>query len=62
MATHSSILAYKNPHGQKSLVSYSLWGCKESDTQLSKHSSTVLLDHLISLFFVFFFFLNMIFF
>ena len=31
MATHSSILAGKF-HGQKSLVGYSPWGCKESDT------------------------------
>ena len=28
MATHSSILARKS-HGQRSLVGYSLWGCKE---------------------------------
>ena len=26
MATHSSILAWKNPHGQRSLVGYSPWG------------------------------------
>ena len=31
MATHSSILAWKIPW-QKSLVGYSPWGCKESDT------------------------------
>ena len=31
MATHSSILAGKS-HGQRSLVGYSLWGHKESDT------------------------------
>ena len=30
MATHSSILAWE-PHGERSLVGYSLWGCKESD-------------------------------
>ena len=30
MATHSSILAWKI-HGQRSLVGYSPWGCKESD-------------------------------
>ena len=30
METHSSILLGKS-HGQKSLVGYSLWGCKESD-------------------------------
>ena len=31
MATHSSSLAWKI-HGQRSLVGYSAWGCKESDT------------------------------
>ena len=31
MATHCSILAGKS-HGQKSLVGYSPWGCKELDT------------------------------
>ena len=31
MATHSGILAWKF-HGQRSLVVYSPWGCKESDT------------------------------
>ena len=30
MATHSSILAWKI-HGQKSLVGYRPWSCKESD-------------------------------
>ena len=30
MATHSSILAWKS-HGQRSLGSYSPWGCKELD-------------------------------
>ena len=39
MATPSSILALKS-HGQRSLVGYSLWGGKESDTTvwLSTHS------------------------
>ena len=32
MATHSSILAWENPHGQRSLKGYSPWGCKELDT------------------------------
>ena len=32
MATHSSILAWRNPHGQRSLKGYSSWGHKESDT------------------------------
>ena len=31
MATHSSILAWES-HGQRSLVDYRPWGCKESDT------------------------------
>ena len=30
MATDSSILAWRS-HGQRSLVGYSPWGCKESD-------------------------------
>ena len=39
MASHFSILAGKS-HGPKSLVGYSLWGPKESDTteQLSTHA------------------------
>ena len=32
MATHSSILAWKIPWTERSLVDYSPWGCKESDT------------------------------
>ena len=31
MATHSSILAWRFPHGQRSLVGYSPWGGKELD-------------------------------
>ena len=31
MATHSSILAWRMPHGQRSLVGYSPWGRKELD-------------------------------
>ena len=31
MATHSSILAWGKSHGQRSLLGYSSWGCKESD-------------------------------
>ena len=31
MATHPSILAWKS-HGQRTLVGYSPWGRKESDT------------------------------
>ena len=37
MATHSSILAWKKSHGQRSLVGYSPWGCKESDTTERLH-------------------------
>ena len=37
MAAHSSILAF---HGQRSLVGYSPWGCKESDmTEVTTTSS-----------------------
>ena len=32
MATYSSILAWENPHGQRSLVACSPWGHKELDT------------------------------
>ena len=31
MATHSSILAWRIPPGQRSLANYSPWGCKELD-------------------------------
>ena len=31
MATHTNILAWKI-HGQRRLVGYSPWGCRESDT------------------------------
>ena len=30
-ATHSITLAWRIPHGQRSQVGYSPWGCKESD-------------------------------
>ena len=36
MATHSSILAWKIPR-RRSLVGYSPWGCKESDTTERLH-------------------------
>ena len=39
MATHYSILAQKNPHGQKSLVGYSPWSHKELD--MTEHARTV---------------------
>ena len=41
MATHSSILAWKIPHGQRSLVGYSLWSCRKLDTTewLSMHQN-----------------------
>ena len=32
IATHSAILTWRIPHGQRSLVGYSPWGLKESDT------------------------------
>jgi len=32
MATHSSILAWRIPHGQRSLAGYGPWGCEELDT------------------------------
>ena len=32
MATHSSVLAWRSAHGQRSLAGYSPWGHKESDT------------------------------
>ena len=39
MATHSSILPGKY-HGQRSLVGYSPWGCKESDMTELAHTYT----------------------
>ena len=39
MATHSSILAEKY-HGQRSLVGYSPWDCKESDMTESANTHT----------------------
>ena len=39
MATHSSILPGKS-HRQKSLVGYSPWGCKESDSTEHTHTHT----------------------
>ena len=44
MAAHSSILAWRIPHGQRSLMDYSPWGYKELDTteQLSTaHLSSI---------------------
>ena len=35
MATHFGILAWRNPHGQRSVADYSPWGQKEPD----KHST-----------------------
>ena len=32
MATHSRTHTWENPRGQRSLVGYSPWGCKEMDT------------------------------
>ena len=39
MATHSSILAGKS-HGQRSLMGYSPWGRKKSDTTECTHGNT----------------------
>ena len=41
----------ENPHGQTSLVGYSPWGCKESDTteRLSAHTHTHTHIHTLSL-------------
>ena len=38
MATRSSILAWRIPHGQRSLAGYSPWGRKKSDTTEHAHS------------------------
>ena len=51
MATHSSILAWKKSHGQRSLVGHSPWGCKELDMteELNRHISlahTLLFYHI----------------
>ena len=32
VAIHSSVLAWRISHGQRSLAGYSPWGCTESDT------------------------------
>ena len=41
MATHSSILAWRIPQGQRNLVGYSPWGQKELDMteQLAQHNT-----------------------
>ena len=39
MSTHSSILAWES-HGQRSLVGYSPWGCRELDTTVDAYNST----------------------
>ena len=39
---HGNPLQYsclENPHGQRSLVGYSPWGCKKLDTTVTKHST-----------------------
>ena len=42
MATYSSILAWRIFHGQRSLVGYSPWGCKELDiTEATEHTVTI---------------------
>ena len=52
---HGNPLQYsclENPHGQRSLVGYSPWGCKESDTterhSTAQSSITVNCSHIIS--------------
>ena len=40
MATSSSLLCPENPHGQRSLVGYSPWGCKETIYQLNSNLKT----------------------
>ena len=41
MATHSSILDWRIPHVQRSLVGYSPWGCKElHTTEVTWHTHT----------------------
>ena len=44
MATHSSIIAWKKSHGQRSIVGYSPWGLKESDTTEQLHIHTYIPD------------------
>ena len=44
MTTHSNILVWRIPHGQRSLAGYSLWGCKGLDT--SERLSTGVMKHL----------------
>ena len=48
MASHSSKLAWKKSHGQRSLVVYSQWGRKELDTteQLNVHHPTLMWQEL----------------
>ena len=46
MVTHSSILAGKF-HGQKSLVGYSPWGCKESDMTMHARACMHTQEHLV---------------
>ena len=41
MATHSSILGGKF-HGQRNLVGYNPWGCRESEVTEHKHPLTLL--------------------
>ena len=52
MATHSIILAWRIlPHGQRSLMGYSPWGCKESDTtKVTSHAGTHSWDYVWTLY------------
>ena len=38
MATHSNILAWRIPHGKKSLAGYSPWGCRVGHDWVTKHT------------------------
>ena len=51
MATHSSILAWRI-HGRRSLVGYSPWGHKESDTMEQLHFHFSFIVSLISFSFI----------
>ena len=45
MATHVSILAYGEPHRQRSLVDYSPWSPTESDTSGCTHTHPYFQTH-----------------
>ena len=49
MATHTLVLLPRKFHGWRSLVGYSPWGCKESDTTERLHFTSMLTQGLPSL-------------